>query len=66
MVMRTTIDLDEQWVEAAQVLGTSGKSETVNRALSEVVAAHRRAQAVETFRSLHLDLDAETMDRAWQ
>jgi Arc/MetJ family transcription regulator len=65
MMMRTTIDLDEQWVEAAQVLGTSGKSETVNRALSEVVAAHRRAQAVETFRSLHLDLDAETIDRAW-
>jgi hypothetical protein len=27
--MRTTIDLDEQWVEAAQVLGTSSKSETV-------------------------------------
>jgi Arc/MetJ family transcription regulator len=64
--MRTTIDLDDQWAEAAQVLGTSGKSETVNRALREIVAAHRRSQVVETLRSLHLDLDAETMERAWR
>jgi Arc/MetJ family transcription regulator len=65
-MMRTTIDLDDQWIEAAQVLGTSGKSETVNRALHEVVATYRRAQAVETLRSLHLDLDTETMKRAWR
>lgn len=65
-MMRTTIDLDDQWVEAAQVLGTTGKSETVNRALHEVLSAHRRAQAVETLRSLHLDLDAETMASAWR
>lgn len=63
--MRTTIDLGDQWVEAAQVLGTEGKSETVNRALSEVVAAHRRAQAVDTLRSVRLDLDDETMRDAW-
>ena len=63
--MRTTIDLDDNWEEVAQVLGTHGKTETVNRALEHVLAERRRARAVETFRSLSLDLDPETMRGAW-
>ncbi|MCP2319955.1 antitoxin of type II TA system, VapB [Nocardia amikacinitolerans] len=64
--MRTTIDLTDDWEEAARVLGTRGKSETVNRALAHVLAERRRAQAVETFRTVNLDLDPETMRGAWE
>ncbi|WP_169811112.1 type II toxin-antitoxin system VapB family antitoxin [Nocardia amamiensis] len=64
--MRTTIDLDEDWEEVAQVLGTHGKTETVNRALAHVLAEHRRARALETFRTVQLDLDPETMRGAWE
>lgn len=64
--MRTTIDLDDQWKEVAEVLGTSGKSETVNRALAQVLAHHRRLEAVEIFRSIRLDLDDDTMEGAWR
>ncbi|MFR9750721.1 type II toxin-antitoxin system VapB family antitoxin [Nocardia sp. 004] len=64
--MRTTIDLDDDWEEVAQVLGTHGKTETVNRALAHVLAERRRAQAVETFRTVDLDLDSETMRGAWE
>ncbi|GGL30753.1 type II toxin-antitoxin system VapB family antitoxin [Nocardia jinanensis] len=64
--MRTTIDLDENWEEVARILGTHGKTETVNRALAHVLDERRRAQAVETFRTLQLDLDPETMRGAWE
>lgn len=64
--MRTTIDLDDNWEEVAQILGTHGKTETVNCALAHVLAERRRVQAVETFRSLQLDLDPGTMRGAWE
>lgn len=64
--MRTTIDLDDSWEEVAEVLGTHGKSETVNRALAHILAERRRAQAAETFRTIQLDLDPETMRGAWE
>ncbi|WP_406281569.1 type II toxin-antitoxin system VapB family antitoxin [Nocardia sp. NBC_00881] len=64
--MRTTIDLTDDWAEAAKVLGTTGKTETVNRALQHVLAERRRAQAVETLRSVRLDLDSDTMRGAWE
>lgn len=64
--MRTTIDLSDSWSEAAKVLGTSGKTETVNRALDLVLSQHRRADAVKTLRSVRLDLDPDTMRGAWE
>ena len=40
---RTVIDVDDQKLrEAAEILGTHTKVETVNRALAEVVAQSRR------------------------
>lgn len=39
---RITIDLDVDWEEVARLLGTRGKTETVNRALAHVLAKHRR------------------------
>jgi Arc/MetJ family transcription regulator len=44
---KTMVDLDEQALRDAQaVLGTATKKDTINRALGEVVASARRAEAV--------------------
>ncbi len=44
---KTMVDLDEEALREAQtVLGTATKKDTINRALGEVVAAARRAEAV--------------------
>ncbi|MBO0840481.1 MAG: type II toxin-antitoxin system VapB family antitoxin [Sciscionella sp.] len=64
--MRTTIDLADNWEEAAKELGTRGKTETVNRALEEIIARRQRRAAIDTFRSLELELDTDTMDQAWR
>lgn len=64
--MRTTIDLSDDWRDVADLLGTTGKSETVNRALGLVLEQRRRAQAVDTFRSVRLELDQDTMRGAWE
>ena len=46
--MRTTIDVDKTAADAAsKVLGTSSLEETVNAALSEVIASARRRQLIE-------------------
>lgn len=63
---RTTIDLADDWAEAAEVLGTTGKTETVNRALAHVLSERRRAQALEALRTVQLDLDPDTMRAAWE
>lgn len=48
MARRTTIEVDEQLLDAArQVLGTRGLKDTVDRALSEIVRAHRRRELAE-------------------
>jgi Arc/MetJ family transcription regulator len=45
---KTMVDLDDEALQQAQlVLGTATKKETINRALSEVVARARRADAVQ-------------------
>jgi len=63
---RTTIELDEQLVEAARtVLGTRGLKETVDRALAEVVrTARRRALADRLRTGVGLDLDDDTIAAA--
>lgn len=44
---KTMVDLDERALREAQVvLGTATKKDTINRALGEVVASARRAEAV--------------------
>ncbi|MBL1077444.1 type II toxin-antitoxin system VapB family antitoxin [Nocardia sp. 2] len=63
--MRTTIDLADDWEEAAKVLGTEGKTATVNAAISRVIAEHRRGEAASILASVELDLDDETMREAW-
>lgn len=65
---RTTIEMDEQLLEAAQaVLGTRGLKETVDRALREVVrASRRRALADRLSSGAGLDLDDETVRAARQ
>ena len=66
MTRRTTIEMDEHLLEAAQaVLGTRGLKETVDRALTEVVRASRRRALADRLRSgAGLDLDDETIKAA--
>ncbi|HEV2820205.1 MAG TPA: hypothetical protein VGW11_06845 [Solirubrobacteraceae bacterium] len=68
-VRKTTITIDDGRLEAVQVaLGTSGITQTVDRALREVLAAEARRREVErltTMRGIDLD-DPEVMARAWR
>lgn len=66
---KTVIDLDDELLsEAAQLLGTTTKKETVNRALAELVARRRREQLVDWLASDPLpDLrDPTVMEQAWR
>lgn len=48
MCMRTNIDIDKELMEEAQTLaGTATMKETVDLALREMVARHRRQQILE-------------------
>ncbi|CAM5665083.1 type II toxin-antitoxin system VapB family antitoxin [Streptomyces avidinii] len=50
---RTVIDLDDDALaEAAQLLGTTTKKDTVNAALREVADRRRRAAAIERMRQM--------------
>ncbi|MEE9415772.1 MAG: type II toxin-antitoxin system VapB family antitoxin [Acidimicrobiales bacterium] len=69
IVAKTLIDIDESALEQArQVLGTTTKKETVNRALVAVAALSARQHDLERFiADAHADLrDPEIMSRAWQ
>ncbi|WP_073951991.1 type II toxin-antitoxin system VapB family antitoxin [Streptomyces kebangsaanensis] len=50
---RTVIDLDDEALaEAARLLGTTTKKDTVNAALREIADRRRRAAAVERMRQM--------------
>ncbi|MEU8247911.1 type II toxin-antitoxin system VapB family antitoxin [Nonomuraea sp. NPDC048916] len=50
---KTLIDLDDEALaEAAKLLGTSSKKDTVNAALREIVDRRRRAAAVARMRAM--------------
>lgn len=66
---KTLIDLDDELLaQAAELLGTKTKKDTVNRALSEYVKFRLRMSLGERLASGGLpDLaDPETMARAWR
>ncbi len=66
---KTTIAIDDEKLEAVRdALGTSGITETVDRALHEVLAAEARRREVERLTTMHgIDLDdPEVMARAWR
>ena len=65
---RTVIDVDdESLAAAAQILGTSSKVETVNRALSEIAARKARLAFLDDLDEAAADLaNPEVMRRAWQ
>jgi Arc/MetJ family transcription regulator len=65
---KTLIDIDERWLEqAAQMLGTTTKKETVNRALEEFVKAQLRIRHLEWLASDEGPdlLDPEIRKAAW-
>ncbi len=65
---RTVIDInDDSLKAAAQVLGTSTKVETVNRALAEVAAREARLAFLTDLDKAATDLaDPEVMRGAWR
>lgn len=66
--MRTVIDIDDAALEAAmQVLGTSTKVETVNRALAEVANREARLALLADLDQVAGDLgDESVMSGAWR
>ncbi|MEM9036124.1 MAG: type II toxin-antitoxin system VapB family antitoxin [Actinomycetota bacterium] len=65
---RTVIDVDDDnLAAAAEVLGTSTKVETVNRALAEVAARKARLAFLDDLDRAAADLsDDEVMQHAWR
>lgn len=66
---RTLVDVDDALLaEAAQLLGTRTKKDTVNAALAELVKQRRRAELVDWLAGDPLpDLrDDSVMSRAWR
>jgi len=65
---RTVIDINSASLEAAaEVLGTTTKVETVNRALAEVAARRLRLAFLDDLDHAAADLaDPEVMRGAWQ
>lgn len=66
---RTLVDVDDALLaEAARLLGTRTKKDTVNAALAELVKQRRRAELVDWLAGDPLpDLrDDAVMDRAWR
>ncbi|VBA31970.1 Putative antitoxin VapB17 [Mycobacterium persicum] len=73
-VKRTTIELDEDLVQAARAITGENLRATVERALRQLVAegdesvAARHARIVEhiTHASSHVDVDVLLSDQAWR
>lgn len=66
---RTLIDVDDGLLaQAAELLGTPTKKDTVNRALAEVVRLHARDQELQFWTNGGLpDLaDPDVMTQAWR
>lgn len=63
---KTLIDLDDEALaEAAKLLGTSSKKDTVNAALREIVDRRRRAAAVARMREMMAEgeIDFSVIDK---
>jgi Arc/MetJ family transcription regulator len=66
-VRKTTITIDDQKLEAVQeVLGTSGITETVDRALQAVLVQQARRRHSEWLRTNEDLRDPEIMANAWR
>lgn len=64
---KTLIDLDDEALaEAARLLGTSSKKDTVNAALREIVDRRRRAAAVARMRAMVAEgeIDLSLIDKS--
>ncbi|MGW9026840.1 type II toxin-antitoxin system VapB family antitoxin [Streptomyces sp. NPDC055722] len=63
----TNVDLDDQALaEAAALLGTTTKKDTINAALAEVVKRYKRRQAAERLAERGARGDFEPTRRLWQ
>ncbi|MFE6784914.1 type II toxin-antitoxin system VapB family antitoxin [Streptomyces sp. NPDC057680] len=63
----TDVDVDDDVLaEAAKLLGTSTKKDTINRALEEVVRRHRRRAAYQRLAERGARGELEPVRRAWE
>lgn len=64
---RTVINVDEEALrEAAEILGTSTKVDTVNTALREIVARHKQRRFLDALDRSDFGKDPEMWKRAWR
>lgn len=60
--MRTTIDISEQLLEEAmEILKTSTKKETIEKALTEMISQYKRKQIIMFRGKVDLDIDLDTL-----
>ncbi len=65
MVTKTALNIDREKVElAAAVLGTTGTTETIDAALSEIIARHARQRLMDRMRHLQPD-QLHSIERSW-
>ncbi|MGW8365961.1 type II toxin-antitoxin system VapB family antitoxin [Streptomyces wedmorensis] len=63
----TNVDVDaDVLAEAAKLLGTTTKKDTINRALEEVVQRHRRRAAYQRLAERGARGEMEPLRRAWE
>jgi Arc/MetJ family transcription regulator len=63
---KTSLYIDEDRLAAAgKLLGTSTATDTVNAALTELVARDMRRQLIDRFRSMD-PADAAAIERSWE
>lgn len=60
--MRTTIDISEKLIEEAmEILKTSTKKETIEKALTEMINQYKRKQIIMFRGKVDLDLDLDSL-----
>ncbi|MEU3397638.1 type II toxin-antitoxin system VapB family antitoxin [Streptomyces filamentosus] len=63
----TNVDVDDEVLaEAAKLLGTTTKKDTINTALEEVVKRHRRRAAFQRLAERGARGELEPLRRAWE
>ncbi|MEX0173866.1 type II toxin-antitoxin system VapB family antitoxin [Streptomyces sp. LMG1-1-1.1] len=63
----TNVDVDDgALAEAAKLLGTTTKKDTINTALEEVIRRHRRRAAYQRLAERGAEGELEPLRRAWE
>ena len=65
--MRTTIDISDELIEEAmEILKTSTKKETIEKALTEMISQYKRKQIIMYRGKVDLDINLDTLRKEMQ